>query len=242
MFSYWTLRSFSAPVRSGLDTSSSTCCTCWTASCACSSCTSWGRDRKCVSHRRHDGGRGGSAWFWFSTWSWVLLRNSISSCSDSILRSRWTRVRDASSTSCKQEVMSHCLMCYILCIGCVKKMGAPKSSGTQDPISAHHQPRPHTPKYGHCLVGRQQVASLTVSQTFQPAELVWVWSSEVTCGDSTHLHLAANHKQRSLVLTSLKAFRLVSASCRRATSSCSLGAWPHTQWEGLKQQVVRNTT
>lgn len=38
------------PVRSGLDMSSFTCRTCRSASCACSSHTSWGRHRKCVSH------------------------------------------------------------------------------------------------------------------------------------------------------------------------------------------------
>lgn len=120
--SYWSLRSFSAPVRSGLDMSSFTCCTCCVASCACSSCTSWGRDRKCVSHNGRGGG--GSACYWFSTSSWRLLRNSTSSCSDFILRSRWTQLSDASFTSCRQEVMSYCLICHFVFTTRFEKEGA----------------------------------------------------------------------------------------------------------------------
>lgn len=104
MFSYWTLMSLRAAVRSGLDTSRSTW-TCWAMICSCSSRSSCKEEVQ--------------IWLWlvaiigalifllrdfysFScilTSSWIFFKKFISSCSASIFLSSWTRFKDASSTS-----------------------------------------------------------------------------------------------------------------------------------------------
>lgn len=103
MFSYWTLMSLRAAVRSGLDTSRSTW-TCWAMICSCNSRSSCKEEVQ--------------IWLWlvaiigalifllrdfysFSilTSSWIFFKKFISSCSASIFLSSWTRFKDASSTS-----------------------------------------------------------------------------------------------------------------------------------------------